>query len=329
DEAAGPMRRAAIGCGGPEVTALGFGGAAIGNLYAALDDETAEAVLEAAWAGGIRYFDTAPHYGLGLSERRIGNALRTRPRDEYVISTKVGRLLVPNARPTGSDLEHGGFDVPDDWTRERDYSRDGILRSVEASLGRLGLDRLDIVFVHDPEEHMGQALGEAVPALIELREQGAVGAVGAGMNLVAPLRRFVAETDIDVVLVAGRWTLIDRSAGPLLEECLHANVAVIAAGVFNSGLLAHAAPSSSATFDYGPVPDDALQVAVAAARACADHGTTLPTAALQFPLRHAAVSSVLVGMRTPAECRQDLVAVATDIDERLWSDLPEPISDRS
>ena len=319
------MKRALLGRTDVTVTELSFGGAPIGNLYAAVDDAAARLALDTAWKGGVRYFDTAPHYGLGLSERRIGQALRDRPRDQFAISTKVGRLLVPNPAPTGSDLQDGGFDVPDELRRVRDYSGDGVRRSIEASLDRLGLDRLDIVFVHDPEDHMEAALREAVPALLELRDQGIVGAVGVGMNLVAPMRRFVAESDIDVVLVAGRWTLVDRSAGLLLDECLAAGVAVIAAGVFNSGVLAQADPSADDRFDYLPVPADVLDAARACARVCSEHAATLPTAAIQFPLRHPAVSSVLVGMRTAADCAQDLAAMATELDRRLWSALPEAV----
>jgi D-threo-aldose 1-dehydrogenase len=251
--------------------------------------------------------------------------LRDRPRDQFTVSTKVGRLLAPNPSPTGSDLADGGFDVPDDYRRQLDYTRDGVLRSIEASLDRLGLDRLDIVFVHDPEDHMEVALREAVPALLELRDQGVVGAAGVGMNLVAPMRRFVAETDIDVLLVAGRWTLIDQSAAPLLDECLGRDVAVIAAGAFNSGLLARADPPADGRFDYGPVPPDVLDAACTCARVCTEHGTTLPTAALQFPLRHPAVCSVLVGMRTPVDCAQDVAAMAADLDECLWSALPAAV----
>ena len=224
------------------LTGLGFGAAPIGNLYRPINDATAAGAVAAAWDGGIRYFDTAPHYGLGLSERRLGSALQDKPRNEYVVSTKVGRLLRPNPSPRGSDLEAGGFAVPDDLIRIRDYSRSGVLRSIESSLDRLGLDRVDIVYAHDPEHHMNAAISEAIPALIELRNQGAVGAVGAGMNFVEPLRRFVAETDVDVIMVAGRWTLVDQSAEPLLGECAHANVAVVAAAPFNSGLLARPLP---------------------------------------------------------------------------------------
>src|SRR6266498_4109013 len=163
-------------------TRLGFGAAGIGNHLHAVTDAQATALLEAAWEAGVRHFDTAPHYGLGLSERRLGAFLAGKPRAEFTISTKVGRLLVDNPAPTGSDLAAGGFAVPDTSIRVRDYSADGVRRSIESSLTRIGLDRVDIVLIHDPEDHMDAALHQAVPTLVELREQGVIGAVGAGMN---------------------------------------------------------------------------------------------------------------------------------------------------
>ena len=166
--------------------------------------------MAAAWDGGIRTFDTAPHYGLGLSERRLGAALRQYPRDEYVISTKVGRLLAPAAPPHGDDAE--GFAVPAAFRRVRDYSADGVRRSLEASLARLGLDRIDIAFIHDPDDDGEQAFREAYPALEELRAQGCMRGDRAGMNQTAMLTRFVTDTDVDLVLVAGRFTLLDQSA---------------------------------------------------------------------------------------------------------------------
>lgn len=324
DEVGRRVRQSEIGGTGVTVTALGFGGSTVGNLYRPVEDETAEAAVAAAWDAGIRYFDTAPHYGLGLSERRLGRALQGRPRDQYTLSTKVGRLLVPNPAPTGSDLEAGGFAVPDELMRVRSYSRDGVLRSIESSLDRLGLDHIDVVYVHDPEDHMDAAIAEAVPALVELREQHVIGAVGAGMNYVEPLRRFVAETDVDVLMVAGRWTLVDQSAAQLLSECADADVAVVAAAPFNSGLLARRQPADGAMFDYGPAPADVLETARACARSCEAHGTELPAAALQFPLRHAAVVSVVTGMRNPEHVDLNVSWMTTGIDEQLWAELPAP-----
>jgi D-threo-aldose 1-dehydrogenase len=303
------------------VTALGFGAAPIGNLYSPLTDEDAYAAIETAWNGGVRYFDTAPHYGLGLSEERLGAALAGRPRAQFAVSTKVGRLLQRNPVPTGSDLPAGGFAVPDTLIRAPDYTRDGVLRSLEASLKRLRLDRVDVVYVHDPDDHMDQAIHEALPALADLRDQGVVGAIGAGMNTVAPLTRIVAEANVDVLMVAGRWTLLDRTAEPLLDACVARDVSVVAAAPFNSGLLAHRWPPDDAYFDYGPAPTPVLEHARDLARACAPHGTTLPHAAIQFPLRHPAVASVVTGVRTRAQAQSALDWSAADIPEHLWTEV--------
>ena len=314
------MKTSKLGRTAVMVSELGFGGAPIGNLYAPVPDEQARAAVDAAWDAGVRYFDTAPHYGLGLSEQRLGAALRERPRSQFTVSTKVGRLLVPNPSPTGSDLELGGFAVPDTLARVFDFSRDGVLRSLESSLDRLGLDRIDIALIHDPDDHLDDALAQAVPALVELRDQGVVGAVGAGMNSVRPLLRFVAESDVDVVMVAGRWTLLDRTAAPLLDACAAREVAVLAAAPFNSGLLASDQPTEG-TFNYTLAPPELL----AAARRYADlaraDGATLPQLALQFPLRHPAVASVVAGMVTPEQSAADAAWLATAVPAPLWDSV--------
>ncbi|MDQ1733545.1 MAG: D-threo-aldose 1-dehydrogenase [Pseudonocardiales bacterium] len=310
-----------LGSTDTDVTVLGFGSASIGNLYAALDDESAFAAVDAAWSCGVRYFDTAPHYGLGLSEQRLGKALADRPREQYRISTKVGRLLVPNEAPTGSDLETAGFDVPDSLTRVRDYSRDGTLRSLESSLRRLDTDHVDIVYVHDPDDYLPEALAGAIPALIELRDQGVVGAIGAGMNFWRPLARIVEQADIDAVMLASRWTLIERSAQPLLDACVDRGVSVVVAAPFNSGLLAAPWPADGAYFDYAPAPAAVLAQARRLAEICLAHGTTLPHAALQFPLRHPAVASVVAGMRTADQVEADVRWVTHALPEELWDAL--------
>jgi D-threo-aldose 1-dehydrogenase len=315
------MTYATLGRSGVSVSALGFGGAAIGNLYTTTDAETARAAVDAAWAGGVRYFDTAPHYGLGLSERRLGTALADRPRADFAVSTKVGRLLVENPSPSGSDLPFGGFDVPDTLTRVRDYSRTGVLRSLESSLERLRLDHIDIVYVHDPEEHMDAALDGAIPALIELREQHVIGAVGVGMNFVAPLQRFLAESDLDAIMLAGRWTLIDRSGEALVDACLERGVSIVAAAPFNSGLLARPWPPDNAYFDYAPAPAQLLERARAYATICEEHGVTLPHAAIQFPLNHPAVTCVVVGMRTREHAEANLRWSDEPVAETLWAHI--------
>ena len=305
---------------GLELTELGFGGAVIGNLYRETSDEDARAAVDAAWDAGIRCFDTAPHYGLGLSERRLGAALTGRPRGEFVLSSKVGRLLVPNEHPTEQDTE--GFAVPGDLRRELDYSRDGVLRSIEATLQRTGLDRIDVVYVHDPDEHGDQAVAEALPALVELREQGVVRAVGAGMNQSAMLTRFVRESDVDLVMCAGRYTLLEQPAlDDLLPAATERGVAVVAAAVFNSGLLARDEPPSDATYGYAPAPQEVLERARRLARVCREHGTTLPAAALQLPLAHPGVVSVAVGVSSAEELRADVDLAAAPVPAELWDDL--------
>jgi D-threo-aldose 1-dehydrogenase len=302
----------------PPVTRLGFGGASVGNLYRATSDETAAGAIDAAWYGGIRYFDTAPHYGLGLSERRLGEALASHPRGEYRLSTKVGRLLEPNPAPTGSDLAAGGFDVPDDRVRRFDFSRDAVLRSLEESLTRLRTDRLDIVYVHDPDDHVETAIREAIPALIELREQGVLGQVGVGMNQWQAPLRMARETDLDVVMLAGRWTLLDRTGAPLLAE---GGVQVVAAAPYNSGLLARDRPAPGAMFDYGPAPAEVLARAEELARICDEHGTRLPAAALQFPLRSPQVSAVVCGMRDAEQVTATIARLGATIAETTWEAL--------
>ncbi len=319
------MKRRRVGRTRLELSEMGFGGSSIGNLYLPVDDEVAACAVGAAWEAGVRYFDTAPHYGLGLSEQRLGAALAGLQRDEFVVSTKVGRLLVPNPSPSGSDLDNG-FAVPDELTRARDYSRDGVLRSLESSLGRLGLDRVDIVYVHDPEEHLDEALAGALPALVELRDGGVVGAIGAGMNYWRPLLRIVKESDVDVVMLAGRWTLLDRSGEPLLAECLERGVSVVAAAVFNSGLLARSWPRDGARFDYAPAPAEVLARARALARICDDLGTTLPEAAACFGLRHPAVASVVVGAGSAEHSTLAAQRVGAGLPATTWQALDEVVA---
>jgi D-threo-aldose 1-dehydrogenase len=271
----------------------------------------------------VRYYDTAPHYGLGLSERRLGRALAGRSRDEYVLSTKVGRILEPDA--SGADrLDDDGFVVPATFRRAWDFSRDGILRSVEESLGRLDLDRIDIAYLHDPDEHWAEASTTGVDALIELREQGVLGAIGAGMNQSAMLAEFVRRCDVDVVMVAGRYTLLDQSAADdLLPLTLDRGVAVVAAAVYNSGLLALDRPASGASFDYREASPDVLARARDLAEICERHGVSLPEAAIAFPLRHPAVHSVVVGIRSAAQATATIERFEADIPDDLWRELAE------
>ena len=312
-----PLPTAPLGRSGLDVTRLVFGGAPIGGLFAPVDDDAALATLEAAWDAGIRAFDTAPHYGVGLSERRIGRFLAGRPRGDYVLSTKVGRLL----EPADGDVDgaEGYYGTPS-LTRVRDYSRDGVLASLEASLGRLGVDRVDIALIHDPDDHGPEALDGAYPALAELRAEGVVGAVGVGMNQAEMLEWFLPRADLDCVLVAGRYTLLDtRAAVALFPECRRRGVAVLAGGVFNSGVLVD--PGPSATYDYLPAPAHVTERARRIGAACARHGVPIGAAALQFALRHPAVTAAVVGARSPAEIATDAGYLVRDVPEALLREL--------
>ncbi|MEU1485685.1 aldo/keto reductase [Streptomyces sp. NPDC005752] len=316
------MRRIRLGRSTVEITELSFGAAAIGNLFTAVGPEQAAAAVDAAWEEGVRYFDTAPHYGLGLSERRLGEALRHRPRDAYAVSTKAGRLLDP-LTPAETAAHAGlsdGFAVPHTHRRRWDFSADGIRRSIEDSLRRLGLDRVDIVYLHDPDEHGAAAFREGYPALEKLRAEGMVGAIGAGMNQTAMLTRFLRETDVDVVLCAGRFTLLDRSAlDTLLPEAAARGRSVVVGGVFNSGLLADPRPGT--TYDYAAAPAALLERALRIRDVAEGHGVPLRAAALRYPLRHPAVAGVLVGTRSPDEARDAAAQLRRPVPDALWADL--------
>jgi D-threo-aldose 1-dehydrogenase len=297
------------------VTRLGLGLAPIGGLYAPVNEEQAHATVRRAWELGIRYFDVAPLYGNGLSERRAGAVLADRPRDEFTLSTKVGRLL----RPGGSD-EQPIWAEPAGVTPVFDFSAAGVLTSYAESLARLGLKRAEILHLHDPDDHFAQAVGEALPALVGLREQGRIGAVSVGMNQTGMLAGFVRTGLLDCVLTAGRYTLLDQSAADeLLPLCAARGVSVIAAGVFNSGVLAD--PRPGATYDYGPADDRLIERARAIEKVCERHGVPLRAAAIQFPLTHPAVSCVLVGARSPEEVEDAVAMAALEIPSRLWADL--------
>lgn len=303
-----------LGSRGVEVTRLGLGCAPLGNLFDPITDTDAYATVAAAWDEGIRLFDTAPLYGHGLSEQRLGAALRAYPRDEFVVSSKVGRLLRPDA-----SFDPGVFRVARGLAPRFDYSADGVRRSVEESLERLGLDRIDIVLVHDPDDHEQAALDGAFPALLAMRDEGIVRAVGAGMNQYQMLERFVSLVDLDCVLLAGRYTLLDRSGASLLEHCAESGVGVIVGGVFNSGILASA--DRAPTFDYRPA-DRATVGRVDALRAtCARSDVSLPAAALQFALGHPAVTTVVVGASNPGEIRADVAWASGAVPPELLAEL--------
>lgn len=312
-----------LGRGGLRVEPHSYGVAALGNLYREVSDEVAADAVDAAWDAGVRYYDVAPHYGLGLAERRLGEALAGRPRDEFLVSTKVGRLLVASDEHPG-ELDDEGFAVPRTHVRVRDYSRDGVLRSIEESLTRTGLDRLDIVFVHDPDDFYREALEGAFPALDDLRGQGVITSYGAGMNQSPMLADFIRETDLDVVMVAGRFTLLDRSAGDdLLPIAAERGVSVVAAGVFNSGILANYDVPADAMFHYAPAPPEVIAQARAIADVCRAHGVSLPAAAAQFPLTHPSVSSICLGARSRSQVNRNAQLFDAPVPPRLWDDLAD------
>jgi D-threo-aldose 1-dehydrogenase len=293
------------------------GCAALAGLYAPVSDDTAKEALARCWELGVRAFDTAPHYGVGLSEERLGRFLRQRPRGEFVVSTKVGRLLIDDPQAP----EHGeGFAGTPRRRRIRDYTADGVRRSLDASMERLGLDRIDLVLIHDPEDHMEEALQQAAPALSRLRDSGVIDGYGVGTNHCEVALRFATETDSDHVLIAGRYTLLDRRAEQLLlPTCAERGVAVLAAGVLNSGLLAD--PSPGARFDYSEASPELLDAAARMERTCLSSGVSLRAAALQFAARHPAVVGVVIGAETAPLVQDCLIQRAVPIPPALWAEL--------
>jgi D-threo-aldose 1-dehydrogenase len=305
-----------------DIPLFGLGCAPFGNLLQERTDDEVHAVLEAAWAAGVRHFDTAPHYGLGLSEVRLGRFLATKPRDEFFLSTKVGRLLRKNPLWNGTDLDDQGFAVPAALRREWDVSPAGVRASLEESLQRLGLDRVDVLYLHDPE-HAGvdHAAERGLESLAELRVEGLVRYIGVGSMSAESLAAGANTGLVDVLMVAGRYTLLDQSVAPaVLDACRRHDVSIVAAAVFNSGLLA-APPSRQSTFDYQRVPDDVFERAQRIAEVCGRHGVELPTAAMHYPLRDPAVCAVVVGAVTADQVRQNLHRLATPVPDALWPDL--------
>jgi D-threo-aldose 1-dehydrogenase len=305
------------------IPSLGYGAANVGNLFRALSDDEAWAVLDAAWDSGIRYFDTAPHYGLGLSERRLGAFLQTKPRDEFVLSTKAGRLLRPNPEFAGGLDTANEFHVPDDLQRVWDFSPGGIRASLDESRERLGVERIDLLYLHDPERHdLDLALAEAFPAMEQLRADGEVAAIGIGSMVADALATAVRSADLDLIMVAGRYTLLEQPAAvDVLPACSETGTGIVAASVFNSGLLASNEPRRDGRYEYGQLPDELWDRLVRIAAVCADHGVPLPAAAIQFPLQAAEVQSVVVGGSRPAQLQQNAEYAALEIPAALWEHL--------
>ncbi len=318
------------GNGGLSFTELGFGTAPLGNLYKAISDETAHDILERAWAAGVRYYDTAPLYGLGLSETRLNRFLRGKPRDEYVLSTKVGRLLRAATEATRDG--HGKwFDVPA-RNEVYDYSYDGVMRSLEFSLERLGLDRVDILFAHDLdvfnhgsqealEARLNELMEGGYKALLKLRDEGVIGAFGAGVNEWQPCQWLTERGDFDIFLLAGRYTLLEQEALdsflPLAES---RGIGVVIGGPYNSGVLA-TGPRPGAFYNYDPAPEHILERVGRIQAVCEAHGVKMVDAAFQFCLHHPAVLSVIPGGQGLAEMESNLGAASARIPAALWDNL--------
>lgn len=292
-----------LGRTGLRISKIGLGSAPLGDLYNAVPEGEAIATIHTALQSGINFIDTAPLYGAGLAERRLGVALRGVPRDRYVLSTKVGRLV------TGPRL------TTFNWTR------DGILRSVDESLQRLGLDRIDILLMHDPDDHYREALTMAYPTLAELRRQGVIRAVGAGMNQWQMEADFARDADIDCFLLAGRYTLLEQtSLDEFLPLCQTKGIGIYLGGVYNSGILA-TGPRPGAKYNYNPAPPHILEHAGRLQAVCERHGVPLRVAALQFALAHPTITASLVGAVSPAEVTASLDAFGVSIPTQLWADL--------
>jgi len=311
------MQMRNIGTTSLKVTQLGLGTAPLGGLYKPVSDDDAFSTMASAWDSGIRFFDTAPQYGNGLSERRLGQFLATKNRDDFVLATKVGRLLREPSEPAAEDEYYKGTPP------ERpvfDFSYDGVMRSVDESLARLALTRIDMLHIHDPDNHFDAAIKGAYRALDRLRSDGTIAAVGAGMNQSEMLSRFAREGRFDCFLLAGRYTLLEQhSLDEFLPLCLEKKISVIIGGVYNSGLLAN--PSGQAKFNYQDADPSLVDRARKLEAICLSHGVPLRAAALQFPLAHPAVASVLMGPRNAAELADNESMLFHKIPGELWEEL--------
>lgn len=322
-----PTELRPIGTTGLAVSRLGFGTTALGNIMRTTPADTAMAAVDAAWAAGLRYFDSAPQYGQGLAEERLGVALAARPRDGYTVSTKVGKLLRPTADghvPEGLFIGGNPFEIT------FDYSYDATMRSLDSSLARMGLDRVDILLIHDVNrryhgdhvhERLDEALKGAVPALKKLRSEGVIKAFGPAFNDIDILMRFVTEADVDCLMLPRGYSLLSHDAAPeLLPECVRRNVSVLIASPFESGILATGAVPG-ATYLYAPADDEIMAQVRRLEAVCSRHDVPLTAAALQFPARHPAIASVVTGMRSADEVADNMWLMRTPIPADLWTAL--------
>ena len=296
-----------------------LGGAGLGNSITAISDDEARSTVETAWALGVRAFDTAPHYGLGISEIRLGEVLSRMPRSEFTLSTKVGWVLEPGP---GDGLDDQGFIVSNDRVRRYDASADGVHRSLDESLGRLGLERVDVLYLHDPERvDLQAALRTALPVMAELREAGRIDAVGIGSGSIEAHSAALETGLVDIAMLSGRFTLLDQSGRPFLDDCAEAGVSVVAASVFNSGILSSTRPPDDAFFDYEPAAADVINRARVLADLSARYGVTLPQLAFAYAERHPAVSAVALGAQSPEHVSQNVANASVTIPSRLWRDV--------
>jgi D-threo-aldose 1-dehydrogenase len=326
-----PTAKRTLGSTGVELTQLGFGGAAIGELYAPIPESQAQAALTAAWDAGIRYYDTAPWYGLGLSELRVGHMLRQRPRGAFVLSTKVGRVLAaPPVAERGkkvANLWTGGLS----FRHRHDYTYDGIMRSFEDSLQRLGLESIDLLLIHDLDHRhfetdegvaarMAELTGSGYRALQELKEGGVVRGIGAGINHTRTMTQYLDAVELDFFLVALCYTLMDQGGLPEMQRAAEAGMGFVIGGVFNGGIGATGAVKG-AKFNYVNADQTMLDKARGIEAICADHKVPLAAAAMQFPLGHPQVASVIPGVVKPEEVERNLASFSVDIPAAMWADL--------
>ncbi len=312
-----PFSTEQVGQTALRVARFGLGTAPLGGWPAAVPFEEGVATVQRAWDRGVRYFDTAPFYGFGFSERLLGEVLSSVPRDEFVISTKVGRVLTDE--PPSAELRDF-FKGADPNTPVFDFSHDGVIRSLESSLERLKLDRVDIALIHDPDDHHSEALDGAFKTLDSLRADGTIGAVGVGMNWSEPLARFAREADFDIFLLAGRYTLLEQdSMDELLPAVAEKGMSIIAGGVYNSGVMAD--PDAQPRYNYADAPADIVEKARAIKAVCDEFGVPLRAAVSQFPLAHPCIATVAIGSRTPSELDDNLEMLTFDVPDDLWNAL--------
>ncbi|MAN24717.1 MAG: aldo/keto reductase [Gemmatimonadetes bacterium] len=312
-----PTDNRILGSSGLAVTRLGLGCAAIGGLYGDISDDQATQVVKKALDLGLNLFDTAPLYGLGKSEQRLGDGLKGTKRDDYVLASKVGRLLEPNDGQTNNSI----FENEPPLKIKFDYSYDGVMRSLDASLERMGVDRIDIVHIHDPDNHWQEAIEGAYPALEKLRSEGTISAVSAGMNQWEMLSDFAREGDFDCFLLAGRYSLLDQSAlHELLPLCVEKNIGIMAGGTYNSGILAKGA-RPGATYNYSEAPTDIVQKASAIEAIATRHNVNIKAAASQFVFAHPAITCIIPGTRQPERVEENFNLLTHTIPTDFWTEL--------